>query len=275
MSIYKDTIPYYVYRVELILTNEYYFGYREAHVKQQRYPKDDLWIKYFTSSTKIANLIKQYGKDNFSTQVIYEDTNLIETFWIEQDYIKFYWDDPLLLNEHYSNRTNNSKVFRIEWSEDKRNQARERALLEISNGTHNFVGDNHPSKRKVANGTHPWIGPENNRKKFSEGNHPWLGGDFQRNHMKRLVENGTHNLLGDNNPVHKLVENGTHHFQLEYTCPHCGKIGKGPPMLKWHFDNCKKSPNYIPIIIPKFTCIRCRKTGGGSKMIHHINTCKL
>lgn len=23
------------------------------------------------------------------------------------------------------------------------------------------------------------------------------------------------------------------------SCPHCGKLGKGPVMYKWHFDNCK------------------------------------
>lgn len=23
-------------------------------------------------------------------------------------------------------------------------------------------------------------------------------------------------------------------------CPHCNKVGKGPPMFRWHFDNCKK-----------------------------------
>ena len=27
---------------------------------------------------------------------------------------------------------------------------------------------------------------------------------------------------------------------VEHKCPHCNKIGKGPPMFRWHFDNCKK-----------------------------------
>jgi hypothetical protein len=26
-----------------------------------------------------------------------------------------------------------------------------------------------------------------------------------------------------------------------HECPHCGKIGKGSAMFKWHFDNCKKN----------------------------------
>ena len=24
-----------------------------------------------------------------------------------------------------------------------------------------------------------------------------------------------------------------------YTCPHCGKLGNGPAMMKWHFDACR------------------------------------
>ena len=27
--------------------------------------------------------------------------------------------------------------------------------------------------------------------------------------------------------------------QPELACPHCGKIGKGGQMYRWHFDNCK------------------------------------
>jgi hypothetical protein len=26
------------------------------------------------------------------------------------------------------------------------------------------------------------------------------------------------------------------------TCPHCGLVGKGPNMKRYHFDNCKKKP---------------------------------
>ena len=26
---------------------------------------------------------------------------------------------------------------------------------------------------------------------------------------------------------------------IEYTCPHCAKVGKGPNMKRYHFDNCK------------------------------------
>ena len=28
--------------------------------------------------------------------------------------------------------------------------------------------------------------------------------------------------------------------RIERTCPHCGKVGKGPNMKRYHFDKCKK-----------------------------------
>lgn len=37
----------------------------------------------------------------------------------------------------------------------------------------------------------------------------------------------------------KRYLNGTNPFSKVYECDICGKIGKGPPMLKYHFNNCK------------------------------------
>lgn len=28
---------------------------------------------------------------------------------------------------------------------------------------------------------------------------------------------------------------------IEYTCPHCSKVGKGPNMKRYHFDKCKQA----------------------------------
>lgn len=27
--------------------------------------------------------------------------------------------------------------------------------------------------------------------------------------------------------------------KVEHNCPHCGKVGRGLTMLRWHFDHCK------------------------------------
>jgi hypothetical protein len=133
-------------------------------------------------------------------------------------------------------------------------------------GCHPFVGDKNPVYQQLKHGTHPFLGGSVQRKlaqrRLAEGTHPGQGGKHQR----RAVENGTHNFLG---PEHnrRRVENGTHNFlggqiqstvqqrrladgshnfvgpdspsQIVYTCPHCGKIGKGGGMHRYHFDRCK------------------------------------
>lgn len=36
-----------------------------------------------------------------------------------------------------------------------------------------------------------------------------------------------------------LSEVGKATTQYDYSCPHCGKEGKGPGMMRWHFDKCR------------------------------------
>lgn len=58
------------------------------------------------------------------------------------------------------------------------------------------------------------------QKKVLEGTHHFLKGEHQGKASRARVNNGTHNFI------------------QEYTCTNCGKIGKGPGMLRHHFDNC-------------------------------------
>jgi len=85
--------------------------------------------------------------------------------------------------------------------------AKKNTQKRIEERTHNFQtrldGTNLQTDR-VAAGIHPWLGPELNNKR---------------------IENGTHNLLGKN--------------LTKVTCPHCGLVGKGSNMKRYHFDNCK------------------------------------
>jgi hypothetical protein len=108
-------------------------------------------------------------------------------------------------------------------------------------------------------------------KRINDGNHNFLEKDFYKNReLKKKVmgiksnftsefcqqlalsrsKNGTHNFQGDSNPSRKKIKMGTHHFLEEMTCPHCSKVGKGPQMNRWHFNNCptitgkKREPTY-------------------------------
>lgn len=85
---------------------------------------------------------------------------------------------------------------------------------------HPFLGGKIQSKhnnKRVKNGTHPFLGSELQNKRVKDGTHPWSGSE--------------HN--------NKRIADGTHPICQQYECPHCGKIGKGINMFRWHFDNCK------------------------------------
>jgi len=50
-------------------------------------------------------------------------------------------------------------------------------------------------------------------RRIAEGNHPFLDIESKRARVLKRVADGTHNLLGDRNPVHRLVAEGKHHLQ--------------------------------------------------------------
>lgn len=133
---------------------------------------------------------------------------------------------------------------------------------------------------RVADGTHPWVGPEYNLSKVRNGTHQFLGGEIQRRTTAKRLAEGTHNFqlmtkeerreiqlnrvaqgihkfVGDTNPVYKQLADGSHNFlgdkhpmkkrsamgthpwSQPRECPHCGKVGKGGVMNRYHFDKCK------------------------------------
>ena len=67
--------------------------------------------------------------------------------------------------------------------------------------------------------------------------------------QKQRALNGTLNLLDPEfrkktsermkRTVAEQIKNGTHHSQITHCCPHCGKVGKGAAMKRYHFDRCK------------------------------------
>lgn len=118
---------------------------------------------------------------------------------------------------------------RHNWQGDGTLQRRNANRL-IGEGKHHFIGDTNPSTKRAQNGTHHWFNTEsqkeNQLKRVREGTHHLLGGDIS----KKLWDSGIHR---------KRMEDGTHHNTIKHTCPYCNKMGKGPMMKRWHFDNCK------------------------------------
>jgi hypothetical protein len=128
----------------------------------------------------------------------------------------------------------------------------------VKNGNHNFQGRG-PSQKLLAEGKHSSQNLENIEKrrqiqneKVLNGVHPWLkengGSELARTRNLKMVANGTHPLIKENGGSEiarkralDRLANGTHNMQQILTCPHCNKIGKGPVMKRYHFDNCKQN----------------------------------
>jgi ribosomal protein S13 len=103
-----------------------------------------------------------------------------------------------------------------------------------------------------------WVCPESRKEQLrktmvGEGNHMW-GKTHSENARKVISEANRQKLV----------------------CPHCETEGGIAIMKRWHFDNCKQSPNPKERKkYPKQICPHCGKEGGGAQMIaNHFDNCR-
>lgn len=59
----------YTYFIRHIPTNTVYYGVRWKNVKLNKTPEQDLWVEYFTRSSRVDQLIQKYGKDSFTVEI--------------------------------------------------------------------------------------------------------------------------------------------------------------------------------------------------------------
>jgi hypothetical protein len=110
--------------------------------------------------------------------------------------------------------------------------------------------------------------------RVANGTHNLLG---DKNPVHKLVANGTHNLLGDKNPVHKLVANGTHHLlggEIQ-KASNRARVNDGSHHLLGPSQNLKRVANGTHPGQILVTCPHCGKTGGKPGMVtSHFDKCK-
>lgn len=97
-------------------------------------------------------------------------------------------------------------------------------------------------RKRVDDKTHNFLGSALQNRRVLEGTHPFLGGYIQGITSRDRVSKGTHNFLGgevQKITAQKRIKENTHNCLISYTCPHCGKTGKGPVMKRHHFDHCR------------------------------------
>jgi hypothetical protein len=110
MNIYTE-IPAYVYKHTNKQTKEFYFGSRCYNVRLNVMPEID-FPKYVCSS-EIKKLIIE-NVDEWESEIIetfYGENKKEDCFWYEQELIKQFWGNPLLLNKQYKDFEKGSKVF--------------------------------------------------------------------------------------------------------------------------------------------------------------------
>lgn len=215
---YLHTIPAYVYYIRHIPTGKFYYGFRSAHINENKIPEDDLWKTYFTSSVKIKELREK--EDNFEVKILYKDLDVISAYWVEQDYIKDNIDNPLCLNKYYIDKKKNQKIF-------------------------SMAGRNHTEESKIKmKGRLPW----NTGKKIPRGIPSWNKGIPTPEHVKQLIVEKTSGIKKSEETKQKMrkPKSKEHAANMSFAALHrprfmCEVCGRS--ITKANIDNHRKTHN--------------------------------
>ena len=153
----------YVYKITNTITSEFYYGYRYKNVELCRLPKNDIWLKYFTSSKTVKNQLLNYGIDAFTVEIIFQHADSLVCWTYEQIKIKDNWQDPLLLNGKYHDPNSNFEFVR------RKNICTDIARQKMSDaGKGRAKSVSHKQKIAIANTGN--VGSEQKRKRISCAN---------------------------------------------------------------------------------------------------------
>lgn len=187
----------YTYFIKNKITGQFYYGFRSKNISLKRAPVDDFWVRYFTSSEKVKELINLYGRESFDVQILMEDADWHKCYEYEQRLIQNNLSEELCLNKHCDlggkwsfsgsshsekSRAKMSRRQRDRWTDEDRENARQRAL---SRGLGNKPGYNNPMKGKKAR---PEVVAYRNANPGGSNTH-WLGKKFSDEHRENMSKN--------------------------------------------------------------------------------------
>lgn len=95
------------------------------------------------------------------------------------------------------------------------------------------------NKKRVEDGTHNFLGPENNARNIKNGVNPFVG---ENSVSRRMIKEGTHHFLNSEFQKEinkKSLANGNHTSQRKKTCEFCGKTLDISNHGKYHGNRCK------------------------------------
>lgn len=252
MDIYQPSA--YVYKVTNKTTLEFYIGSRiNKRTMFKLSPESDFGTKYY-SSGKWKTLI-QTNPEQFEVEILFrsneEITNPINNkreyvaYWYEQLSIKLSNNTPLCINGYYINPDNLNKCFRSQMG-----KAAGMFSAVDSGGVHRWIDKTHS---KFITGE--YIALSSNRTTVKDANgitmsvniddprlHNELTG-INKDMIPVKLQNGTNARLhkSDSRIIRENLKSHLNEYKYaEITCPNCSKIGSGPNMTRYHFDNCKQ-----------------------------------
>jgi hypothetical protein len=116
--------------------------------------------------------------------------------------------------------------------------ARQMQLKLVAEGRHHMKQENNPSRQRVDNGTHNFLGGAIQKQKVANRTHHLLSGEIQRKNTAKRIKNKTHNLLGPAQNA-KLLAEGTHPTKNKATCLCCKQTVNLMVFGRRHGSKCK------------------------------------
>ena len=213
----------FVYKWTHLPSGKWYIGSRTA---KGCHPEDG----YISSSQLIKPLIKQ-NPTEWKREIIDtgnpEEMIKLETTLLESLDAK---NDPMSYNQH----NGDGKFTRTGVIVSKETRKKQSETIKR---VHPNRGKPSPNKGKIAS--------EETRKKQSEAKLGKKRKPFTEETRDKIRQA----KLGSNNPSYGKTPSEETKEKLRqanqgkketFTCPHCGKVGGGGSMTRWHFDNCKE-----------------------------------
>jgi hypothetical protein len=209
----RDRTPY-TYLIGWSKHNKYYYGRRTA----KKCHPSELWVKYFTSSHQVYKFRQIYG---------------------EPDIIQI-------------RRTFDSIVKCCSWEEKvlARLNVKDNSTWLNLTGKYAFYGVSQPWNVGIPHSeeTKNKISKQNSGRKFSSEINSKKVRKGEKNGMygvRRYGKDSPHYGKKHSEETRKLLKEASSKFrEVKFLCPHCNKSGDKQNMMRWHFDNCRKSDSY-------------------------------
>ena len=244
----SDKAVPYVYICTHKETNQFYIGYREKNVKLDTPSHLDL-PEYKTSSTTVNPEFS-----NYTWIILAEFFDPSHAYTFEQQLIFDNWENPLLLNGYYRlgehkqfrNSNPHSAETRQKMSDARKGKTRSaetkqkmsdagkgKTLSAETKQKMSDVGKNRPpisaeTRQKLSDakkGKTRKPHSAETRQKISDAKKGKPGNRKGKPHSAETKQKMSDAKKGK---THKLV-----------TCPHCGLVGRGGNMTRYHFEHCK------------------------------------